>query len=93
MLGLTGRSGQRSLTESVQAAAWRCWTELLEQEDPWVTEGTEYEAHAMVSVHGLQWLDWTDDNPHRTCLDAELSAPVPLESPTQLRILIALPSY
>jgi len=86
VVGMSGRTGGRSLHESVQAAAWSCWATLIEADDPWVADGTLYRAHAIVTPGGLQWVDWTDDNAHGRCLAASADTLVLPDEPVQLWI-------
>ena len=88
LLGMSGRIGGRSLHESVQAAAWHCWVKLIEADDAWTVDGTAYQARAVVSPDGVQWLDQTDENPHFDCISDMSRSIVLPQQPVQLQIEI-----
>lgn len=90
LLGMSGRTGGRSLHESVQAAAWHCWAELLDAKDVWAVDGTDYQAIAVVRPTGVEWVDQTDENPHSRCLSARSDSFILPDHPVQLQIDIGI---
>ena len=82
--------GGDSVTDALDTLAWHCWSELLESDEPWVADGTDYSGTVVLLPGGVHWTDWTDDNAHGACM-MDGAAAIPLPSvPTRVHMHIGL---
>jgi len=78
--------GGDTVPEALDALAWHCLSQLVNAEDPWVSDGVDYAGTLLVLPTGAEWREWTDENPHRDCMVENVgSLPEPL-FPTRIRV-------
>lgn len=90
LLGLAHGVGGSTVRESLDALAWACWSRLVDEDAPWVTDGTDYAGTLVVLPAGARWVDWTDTNPHQDCMAAGLAQVPGARAPTRVRVAVRL---
>jgi hypothetical protein len=89
VVGSTLGKGGATTAEQLDALAWRCWTALQDEQDPWVQNGTDYSGTVVMLPGGLsEWTEWTDDNAHRHCMVDGIADLGEVEVPTRARVWI-----
>jgi hypothetical protein len=76
---------------ALDAVAWQCWLELQASGDLWVVEGTDYAATLQIESDGARWTDWTDRNPHQSCMEQRRDHIPGADGPQTVQITIRLP--